>query len=241
MTLNIEGNRHLDKVLPFLKKMKPDVICLQELFAVDAPRFEAELRMDGVFFPLCRVEKENKYNISPRGLWGLGLFTKLAHTEMTASHYKGRRDHIPVFSEPNSNNRVLLTTTVTKSKQRFNIGTTHFTWSGDGQATLEQHRDFTALMKLVQEFDDLVLAGDFNAPRGGQIFSAFEQHFKDRLPKRYDTTIDPDHHYAGPLKLVVDTIFTTSGYKAKNVKTHGGVSDHQAVSGDISLAASARN
>ena len=33
ISLNIELNRHHDLVLPFLKKEKPDVICLQELKA----------------------------------------------------------------------------------------------------------------------------------------------------------------------------------------------------------------
>jgi len=36
ISLNIEGDKHLDdKILPFFDKEKPDVLCLQEVFAKD--------------------------------------------------------------------------------------------------------------------------------------------------------------------------------------------------------------
>lgn len=236
ITLNIEGNRHLDKQIAWLKQEKPDVLCLQELFAVDASVFAEELGLEPHFVPLSRVENENKYNIPTRGLWGLGIFSALKTTSVQSYHYYGDDAEVPLFTDPNSGNRALLAATVKKGRTAFNIATTHFTWSDQGEATEDQRRDLGRLMQLVSNFDELALCGDFNAPRGREIYSILAQTLEDQLPEKITTTIDPDMHYAGALELVVDSIFTTPGYKMTRVHTKSGISDHQAVIGHLKKA-----
>jgi exonuclease III len=260
ITLNIEGDKHLDKVLSFLRQERADVICLQEIFAQDLPCFEAELGMLGHFAMMSRVVRENRYQISPRGEWGNAIFTKLAHQPPELHYYAGDGSG-PVFTGPNSVDRVLMVMEVEVGgisggqkldlgnspgfSQKFMVATTHFTWSPQGEPSDEQRRDCKSLLRILTDLNvtdrfgenaaKMILCGDFNAPRGGEIFGMFEQFFYDALPVSVTTTLDPDLHYAGPLELVVDTIFYTSPYQVQSVRVVGGVSDHQAVVGEISL------
>ena len=72
----------------------------------------------------------------------------------------------------------------------------------------------------------LVLCGDFNAPRGGEIFTRLATQSRDNVPSHYVTSIDPKLHRAGPLQLMVDGLFSTDGYRLSEVVLHNGVSDH---------------
>ena len=61
--------------------------------------------------------------------------------------------------------------------------------------------------------------------------------FKDNIPLRYTTSIDPNLHRAGALELMVDGLFSTPGYVVSDVALHSGVSDHCAITCAISRAA----
>ena len=47
ISLNIELNRRYKTVLPFLKREKPDIICLQEVLEEDFNYLKNEINMDG--------------------------------------------------------------------------------------------------------------------------------------------------------------------------------------------------
>ena len=62
ISLNIEGDKHLDdKILPFFDKEKPDVLCLQEVFAKDiqkiCQRTGLEKYFDGLFEPVIELKE----------------------------------------------------------------------------------------------------------------------------------------------------------------------------------------
>jgi endonuclease/exonuclease/phosphatase family metal-dependent hydrolase len=81
-----------------------------------------------------------------------------------------------------------------------------------------------------------VLTGDFNAPRGGPIFSELAKVWNDQIPATAKTSIDPQLHRAGSLQLMVDGLFTTSDFHAEDVALHTGLSDHQGITARISCA-----
>lgn len=232
VTLNIEGHRHLDRWPAKILLEKPDVVCMQEVFAPDMLYIENTLGMKGNFAPMLKVNQKNKYGINPLGTWGLGFFTNLDHTQVENQYYAGT-EVVREFVDPLDASRLVLSSTVTKDGQPFIIGTTHFTWSGKGEPTDQQRQDFEELKKVIGDFDELILCGDFNVPRGGEIFGEFEKLLQDNLPKNIITTIDHDLHYAGKIDLVVDTIFSTPQYKLSNVHTLSGVSDHLGIVGEI--------
>jgi endonuclease/exonuclease/phosphatase family metal-dependent hydrolase len=233
ISLNIEGHYHLERFLPFLRSESPDVICLQEVFACDLDRIKDVLQMDATFAPMMRVETENKYRISPLGEWGVAFLTRLPHSQPQVEYYRQEGERLPVFAEnPNDPWRVLITATVEKASERAVIGTTHFTWSAEGKTSNEQRRDFASLQQLTSVFERLVLCGDFNAPRGGELHALIASEFVDTIPEDVVTTLDPLLHYAGPLNLVVDGIFAR-GYHVADVRVVPGVSDHMAVVGEV--------
>ena len=122
--------------------------------------------------------------------------------------------------------------------------TTNFTWSEHGQPDRYQRQDVRALLDTVLPLGDIVLCGDFNAPRGGEIFSFLAERLKDNIPRRYKTSLDIALHRAGkerPEELadkMVDGFFTSHGYRASGVRLERGVSDHCAIVGTVHMAES---
>ena len=83
------------------------------------------------------------------------------------------------------------------------------------------------------------MCGDFNAPRGGEIFSALATRWHDNIPGTYHTSLDLSLHKAGKVDgerlatLMVDGLFTTPGYRTSRVELVPGVSDHCAIVAEV--------
>ncbi len=120
----------------------------------------------------------------------------------------------------------------------YRIGVTHFTWSTNGDITDEQRADFARLKRVLSEFPDYLLCGDFNAPRGREMFAIFQDELglEDHLPPHVRSTLDPVLHRVGHLQLAVDTIFATPEYRVTGVEVLEGVSDHKALLATVELA-----
>lgn len=235
LTLNIEGDRHLDRFLPVVKKLNPDVLCLQEVFEVNLDRIARELQMTTVkFVPTVIAQGENKYRVNPLGNWGIVIMTKLAVKDWQVDRYSSFTD-LKVFQLPNDDIRTIIIGTFSDGLIEYKIATTHFTWTPDGEITDVQRQDFARLEPILKRNPELVLCGDFNSPRGKEMFSLFETHFKDNLPREVLTTIDNSLHYAGHLnlQLAVDTIFSTPEYNLSDVQVISGISDHMGVVGVV--------
>ncbi len=235
ISLNIEGDKHFARWIPEVQRQNPDVLCLQEVFAEDMDLISSSLDMVGYFIPMMNVTEGNSYKISPKGLWGIGYFTRLEHTSPQVHYYAGEGE-LRTFKKPGDSARVLVTAENTSlAGEKVCIGTTHFTWTPNGEASDEQRRDAAALLECLAEYPEVAFCGDFNAPRGKEIFSLFAENYTDNLPKEVTSTLDPTLHYKGSqLELAVDTLFTSSGYTARNVAVLTGVSDHYGIVAEIS-------
>jgi endonuclease/exonuclease/phosphatase (EEP) superfamily protein YafD len=229
--LNIEGERHLERVLPFLRRERADVVCLQEVFEVDFPVLLEAAGGDGFFAPMSRMDHLNQYTHTARGVWGIAMFTRLAHMPFKRIFYVGNGS-IVSHTHPDDDNHVLLTTTVTSGGSEFVIGTTHFTWTPDGQANAQQRDALKKLLAVLPR--EIVLCGDFNAPRGREMFTAFTRHLKDNVPSEVTSTLDPTYHRKGDLAYVVDTVFSTPEYLFTDVQVVDGLSDHKAIVATVS-------
>ena len=241
VSLNIERDRHLDVVIPFLKEENADVICLQEVFERDIPRFEKELGMRGYFAIMFRMPYPaiNPTEILPEGV---AIFTKLPVVKILPQYYKNSSENLPVYKKfvPGEDDMmvaVLLSVSVDVSGKEYTIGTTHFTWTPHGEADDRQRRDVKKLLEKAETFKDgIVFSGDFNAPRGKEIFDEIAKKYKDNIPAEYETSLDQTLHRAPEevKYLMVDGLFSTLEYSATNVSLHFGVSDHAAIVADIS-------
>lgn len=242
VSLNIEWDRHLDTVLPFLSAFRPDVACLQELFDADIPKFEAALNARCFFTPAIR-------HATSRGdaTEGVGIFSSLPMRDTSARQYAGPaelqtyEDSFAAWSSGREK-RSLSAATVEKDGAAYRILTTHFTWTADGMPNEMQLKDFAALRELLSSEPSFVLCGDLNAPRGGVVFGALAEKYTDGIPEEYGTSIDVSLHRLGKEKAgelsnkMVDCLFAAGGYRTEDARLVFGVSDHAAVTASIHTA-----
>ena len=222
-SVNIEQDRHFDRVMPFLKKQQPDVILLQEVLSKDIAYFENSLKMNSHYAALNNYDDGTQHGILTLSNYPL-LKTQVAY-------YRGDGANLPLLKrgQPEKMARAILVTEIIKENQRYCLINTHFTWSPNGQPSALQNEDINILMRLLSEIPEFVFCGDFNAPRGTAIFDKIASKYKDNIPLHINTTIDKNLHKAGGLKLVVDGIFSTSAYQINSVEIVDSISDHCAI------------
>lgn len=235
VSLNIEKDKHLDLVIPFLQAHKPDVFCVQELYESSIPVIaEALPGSVYVYVPMTRRPKE-----SPPQMQGVAIFSRFPVKAQDVRYYVGAPGQVPDSDDNdpatyNANSRPLVLCDVEKDGTTFRVCTTHFTWTPDGEPTGEQRNDMWALLRILEPVNDLILCGDFNVPRGGELFGMLAARYKDNVPPQYTTSIDGDLHKRGQLNRMVDGIFSTSAYTVSDVEMISGVSDHYALTAEIS-------
>ncbi|OJW51182.1 MAG: hypothetical protein BGO67_12740 [Alphaproteobacteria bacterium 41-28] len=233
--LNIEFDRHLDRVIPFLKTQQADVILLQEVFVKDIPSLETALQMKSV-----------SAIMNLRQLHGvlehvaIATFSALPILNSDSAYYRGDKDHLLLAYEGDTpevvaekSARAILVTEVIKDGQLYRLVNTHFTWSPKGLPTEEQYQNLETLYQLLSPLPDFILCGDFNAPRWTAIFDALASRYKDNIPAEVTTTIDKNLHKAGDLQFVVDGLFSTPNYQVESVNLFDNLSDHWAITAKI--------
>lgn len=228
VTLNIEGDKHLPEVTRFIQNTKPDVACLQEVFDDDDKQFTTNLKLKGKFLPTVYVDVPGKPGFQKRGVFGVAILSKLPGI-FGGSYYFRQREKLPLYhGRPNAGHRVLLWENI---DNHLTVATTHFTWSKGGRATEKQRQELNKLITLLGEVKPDILCGDFNAPRGKEIWTKLSKQLVDNIPPQVTSTIDPRLHYTKGLNIVVDGFFTShkSRVRVTSLKLVSGVSDHQAI------------
>lgn len=177
----------------------------------------------------------------PVVVWGIGIFSRLPFTDVTSDYYYKASDSLPMFTfkdgimDETKIWRGLLRVTVEKDESFYTIATTHFTRTPDGSTSDKQREDLKNLLAITKKCPELILCGDFNAPRGGEIFGILADMYTDSIPPEYLSSLDPKlHQLRGSKPLMVDGLFTTSEYRATDVKLTVGVSDHMAITALVS-------
>lgn len=227
LSLNVERSKHTESVVSLLEREQPDVFCALEVCAADLSLFAERLGAQYVFEPIAAL---------PGGeLYGTALFSRLPIVAQEVICYHKIDADVSSNSKPGQFNRSLVCCNLERDGTLFQFGATHFTWTPDGQASDEQRQDVEKLLAALAEQGELVLLGDFNAPRGKEIFSRIAEEYQDHVPLTYTTSIDGSLHRCGALPHMVDGFFSTPKYKVSNVRMVCGVSDHCALVGEVSL------
>lgn len=227
ISINIEHEKHIDRVLDFIRHEKPDVLCLQELLERDLPVFEQALGARGVFAPMGILPLATSQEIL-----GVGIVSHLPMGDIQSHYYAKYGDQPPLWHDEITDpiNRVLLSAEIMADGIPYSIATTHFTWSPDGQATDRQRRDLSALLAILAEYDEILFCGDMNAPRGRETFDTIAKRYHDHIPPQYLTSLDPElHRIKGKKHRMVDGLFGTPHYKVEDVRLQSGISDHMAI------------
>lgn len=228
LTLNIQNDRHLARVHAAIAEHLPDIVCLQEVIESDCAYLASSGSYDVKYALSGRLPRWT----GPERNWGVAVLSRVPVRHQTVTYYADD-PHIRSIREPNDARRVLVVTELEHHGRPYRIATTHFTWSAEGQINDQQQADFVRLEQLLSGYSDYVLCGDFNAPRGRELFGKFvdELVLIDHLPPSVTTTIDAEFHLAGALELVVDTIFSTEHYRVTDTRVLEGLSDHKGILG----------
>lgn len=237
VSLNIEYSKHVDSAMRFLADRKPDVACIQELYERDVPRMSEALGSSAHYFvPMTLHATEH-----PPEAMGIAIFSRHGIARRRAEYYLGDPDSVPTQDprDPatfNKKNQMMLFCEIEKNGATFTIGTTHFTWTPDGQPTDSQRTDMRSLLRVLEAAGECVFCGDFNVPRGGELWAMLASCYTDNVPPRYTTSIDGNLHRRGQLNLMVDGLFSTPQYAVSDVEMISGVSDHCALVATVSTA-----
>ncbi|MBD3279549.1 MAG: hypothetical protein GF390_02450 [Candidatus Pacebacteria bacterium] len=229
ISLNIEGDRHLQRVIPFIQQQQPDVACLQEVCQKNLSELTAKTQLQALFSPLVKIPKQ--------GVRGNAILTTKQPLTVKHHYYFGDsivltdQEQLPTqLNHPNQSYRCLTWIRLKHQDQTYTIANTHFTWSDNGQPNQQQYQDMQALINQLKKLPDCILCGDFNAPREGPVFQLLAQVLKPNLPSKVKATLDASLHRAGQdFGLVVDNIFTTPEYQVSEIKVAAGLSDHKAI------------
>jgi endonuclease/exonuclease/phosphatase family metal-dependent hydrolase len=231
--LNIEHEKHVDVLVPFLQTQQPDVVCLQEINLSTVPTIERALGAQSYFVPMARgVEREAA---------GIAIFSRWPLVKKQVFWYGGSTEELPLFNTTDfetKHNSVRFSLAVADIDIRgveFRVGVTHFPVTDKGEVTDFQRQDLERLLSILATQGEIIFSGDFNAPRGGEIFGKLAAAYQDNVPLQYKTSIDIPRHRNGAVRpqeladKMVDGLFTTPGYQASQVRLQDGVSDHCAI------------
>ena len=238
----MERDRHLDRVIPFLNRTRPDVMCLQEVAEADFLDFKERFGCEGVFAPMSRTRSFREDRGFAMITRGVCILSRWPMVSPQVRYYFGDPEgEVPEFRrfsdteiDQSTIKKPFVWATIARGSELFTIGTTHFTWTFNGAADDDQRRDSDALLAILDEIPHIVWCGDLNAPRGkSEIFAKFAARYHDNIPSRYMTSLCGSLHRAGPLELMVDVLFSTPRYAVLDVKFTGDVSDHYAITANV--------
>lgn len=235
ISLNVERSKHLDRFIPFLKAQTPDIVCLQELTADDIPRIQSATGLAHCHYVPMAVHPLD------RKTFGAGILARKPFWKTDGVMYAGTGEGTLLFDRSSPESRletcryVVAMVDLTVAGHLLTVGTTHFPWTPDGHSRPFQTEAVQAMTAALRDAP-IILTGDFNAPRGGAVFAEMARVWRDCVPPDVTTSLDPELHRAGPLDLMVDGIFASHHFRVDDVRLHTGVSDHQALSADVSRA-----
>ena len=236
ITVNAEGEKHLERILPFIERELPDVLCLQEIFRTHIHLFES-LGYTTSFLPIVRKELSGK-QID----FGIALCSRHKMDNIRPIYFHDTSGKIHDFDTDHkvlAVNNASLIATISTHERAYRIGTTHFTWTPDGSnPSLSQVHDMDTFLKLIKTEGPHIMCGDFNIPRGiNPLYTKLTERYTDTIPHTYSSSLDKELHRCGTdperqhmfTSFMVDYIFTQPPYTASDVHFQFGISDHAGV------------
>lgn len=233
-SLNIEADRHLDKVSNYLDSKMPDIVFLQEVYKIHAEKLALQFGYHLSFAPHVDFNI-SEHIFKPLGEWGIATLTKINPTNIQLDYYSEHPVVIPhEFMKILKHPRALLVTELVIEGKKYCFANTHFTWALTSDADVAQLPDYLRLQKLLDKLPSFVLAGDLNASRDSRVYHELASRYIDQLPVDVKSTLDPILFRKPDLKIVVDHLFTTSDYLVDEVRVLTGLSDHCGIAAIIS-------
>jgi endonuclease/exonuclease/phosphatase family metal-dependent hydrolase len=239
LQLNIERDTHLGKIEQLLRVQKPDIVTMQEVFADNVALLESFGEYASAFVPLMKDYRPESGVAKKEGLlimWNKRFSLDTKEVNFYFSNPEAHKDPTGIRSS-NERERALLTVVLMRDEKSYRVSTTHFTRTPDASVDELQREHFSVMSKELSRYDDglgVILTGDFNTPRGSELYDALAKRYRDNIPLEVTTTLDQHLHRVKGLTYVVDGLFTTPNYSVSDVEVIDGVSDHKAILARIS-------
>lgn len=224
-SLNIHQFLHREETLRAINDADADILCLQEVTKSAIPVLEEALGAQGYFVSMGSFEEIGEEV-------GIALFVRRGMLSQwgTEKYFTTERVGTPSLADCD---RILQHGVIEKDGGVYRIGHTHFVWTPKGEPNERQFTAMRQLLRFTDSFEDMILCGDFNAPRGKVVWEMLAQKFTDNIPVGETTTLDQVLHRAAPLHYVVDGMFTKGRYSAHDVRVISGASDHKLITAFI--------
>lgn len=226
ISLNVERHKHFEKVKMFLERENPEVICLMEVCESDVSI------LAGVNYPYVSYAPNDLLNRFKEGIGTTGVAILAKKPIQDIDIYYFGEDFEEYSKKPNFSSHcpVIITGKIGET----NLAAIHFSWTEGGSIDERQRKHMELLLGYLSNKGELVMCGDFNIPRGNEMYQKLAEKYLDNLPAEVTTTIDPRLHRAnfeepGKIKFVVDYVWSTPKYKISEVKVVEGVSDHYGI------------
>lgn len=224
LSLNIEGQKHLERVRGFLASEKADVVCLMEVYQSNVESLVGAEYRDWVYAPNNVVQQESATR--KRETMGVMIMSKQMFDRQTIKYFDGKTPGTVAMIGTGTHSPVMVVVELGK----YRLGAVHFTWTPAASETQKQNEHLDNLLDELAGVE-MVMCGDFNIPRGNELYEKLSARYHDNVPAEVESTIDPVLHYAnqkhpGKLKLVVDYAWSTPGYLVEKVRVETGISDH---------------
>ncbi len=240
ITVNIEGDKHLDRIAPFIAEENPDVVCIQEAFRDDIQQLlGSEYQIE--FLPMCLKERMD----GSLAQWGVALATRApAHQVIREYYHQPTTTLVPyegitVHTKRKTIWQGLIGVTIEDNGKHLTVFTTHFTWTPDGISNQYQADDMNGLLSFLATQEPHILCGDFNIPRKqNALYPILVSHYADHVPPAHETSMylplhrTKDDPIQGPKvgSYMVDYILSTPNtYTVSPADMRGNVSDHCAL------------
>jgi endonuclease/exonuclease/phosphatase family metal-dependent hydrolase len=233
--LNIHWDEFLERSVPFLEEEHPDVVCLQEVYERDLIRLAKKFGMQSVFAPMMLNASAEGTTAFQRS--GVGILSRPPIEVATTRWYFGDGVHIPVHNREDRDTSLqpLLTCTIDCMGTPIVIGTTHFQKSWHGLPDDYQRERMERFLPVLTEAHPDILCGDFNIPRGTELYQVLHERLCDNVPSEYVNSIDPQLHRVHGLSYMIDYMWSSPRVRIQDVRQVCGVSDHCAFVGEVQL------
>lgn len=230
--LNVEHHKHAREVRAFLEAEQPDVVCLQEIDFPDLIDLQHSLALHAAFAPMVTGTAETD---DVHGYEGVAILTRVPYHTTNLTYYARSGSTPPPHSDDDRESpwQPLLAITLPIDQRPLTILTTHFMKSFDGLPDNFQRNRMQRLLPALGQHTSFVLCGDMNIPRGTELYNVLNERYCDNVPPQYTNSLDPNLHRVAGLHLMVDYLWSTPEWYVDQVYMVDGISDHQALVGNI--------
>lgn len=209
---NIWNNEDIDNIIKELKRIKADIVCIQELSIKDDN--DLKIRKLKEVYPYIYYEKADTF------LDGYSQCNAiLSKYPIYNKNYTYVREPSDDKKDYSKEGRVYIEVKVIINNKTLTIGTTHLSYTDKFKETKEKDREVTKLINCIKK-DNYILTGDFNTNRTSKYIKCLEKVLVNNETSNTWTT--KPFSYNGfketELNWKLDYIFTSKDIKVKETK-----------------------